>query len=103
MSRRWAGGSTRAWRRIRERVLLANLAENGGACQLAIPGEWVTRKGETARCAKVADCVHHTLGRTVTGDDPRFLVAACTPCNLKIGDPTKATKSDPPGRSATRW
>lgn len=32
---------------------------------------------------------HHVLGRKVTGDDPRYIVAACQHCNLKVGDPTK--------------
>lgn len=103
MSRRWARGSTRAWRRLRARVLLANLADNGGRCQIALPGTWVTADGQIRRCLGRADCVHHTRGRAITGDDPRFLVAACTPCNLKAGDPTKTAQYDPPGRSATRW
>ena len=86
MSRTWAKGSTRAWSRLRALVLL----RDGYACQL-----------ETDRCVKVADCVHHTAGRSVTGDDPRYLMASCTPCNLKLGDPSRAP--DPPGRSVTRW
>jgi hypothetical protein len=49
----------------------------------------------------MAEVVHHTLGRTVTGDDPRHLVAACKACNLHIGDPTQHT--DPPNQAVTRW
>ncbi|MER5703487.1 hypothetical protein ABT023_16300 [Micromonospora sp. NPDC002296] len=59
-------------------------------------------------CTGVADLTgpaaghaHHTLGRGVTGDDPRYIVAACGSCNLHIGDPTKTP--DPQGRSVTRW
>ena len=91
MGKGWGKGSTTAWRRTRALVLLTNRAEHGGACQIGLAGV----------CTGVADCVHHTHGRATTGDDPRYLVAACTPCNLKVGDPTKAP--DPPGRSATRW
>ena len=73
MSGGWGNGSTRAWRKIR----LFVLNRDGWTCRLAIPGV----------CAVKANCVHHTLGRAVTGDNPAFLVAACTPCNLKIGEP----------------
>lgn len=92
MSRGWGRGSTRAWRKTRAAVLLENLTSNNGRCTLAIPDV----------CTGAATCVHHTRGRLVTGDDRRFLAAACAPCNLRIGDPTKAT-ADPHGRSATRW
>lgn len=92
VSRSWGRGSTRAWRKVRAAVLLDNLAETGGKCLLKVSPD----------CTGAADCVHHTRGRRVSGDDPRFLVAACTPCNLKVGDPT-ATTADPPGRSMTRW
>lgn len=97
MSRSWRGGSTRAWRRLRASVL----ARYGYACQLRLPGTWVTRDGVLRRCAGRADTVHHTLGRAVTGDDPRFLVAACTACNLKIGEPSKVV--DPKPQPRTRW
>jgi len=89
MSRGWASGSTRAYRKIREFVL----ARDGWACQIKKAGICVGR----------ADCVHHTKGRAVTRDDPRFMVAACTPCNLNVGDPTRAATYDPPGRAATAW
>jgi 5-methylcytosine-specific restriction endonuclease McrA len=70
----WKGGSTRAWRRTRALVL----KRDGHRCQLKLEG-----------CETVATHAHHTKGKA-HGDDPRFLVAACAPCNLKIGDPTKA-------------
>lgn len=87
MSRSWQAGSTRAWRRIRARVLV----RDGGLCQLRVKGV----------CTNLADCVHHTAGRSVTGDDERYLLASCTPCNLHIGDPTKL--QDPPNKGVTRW
>lgn len=93
MSRSWVGGSTRAWRRVRAHVL----ARDGHRCRLRLPGV----------CTALATHVHHTHGRAVTGDDPDYLVAACAPCNLKIGDPAKPRRperpSDPDPRPRTRW
>jgi 5-methylcytosine-specific restriction endonuclease McrA len=90
----WPGGSTRAWRKIRAAIL----ARDGRQCQLRIEGI----------CRGRADCVHHTAGRAVTGDDPRHLVAACTPCNLHIGDPNRVgggrgKAADPPLQTRTTW
>jgi 5-methylcytosine-specific restriction endonuclease McrA len=84
VSRAWAGGSTRAWRRVRARVL----ARDHYQCQLRLDG-----------CTTVAGHVHHTLGRAV-GDDPAHLVASCAHCNLKIGEPG-GTDPRPTGR--TKW
>lgn len=98
VSKSWAGGSTTRWRRLRLEVL----ARDGWRCRIALAGTWVTRRGETARCLGRADCAHHTRGRSVTGDDPRFIVAACSPCNLRVGDPTKAVV-DPRPRPRTKW
>lgn len=86
MSRSWQGGSTRGWRRTRRSVLI----RDGHRCQLNLDG-----------CTTTADCVHHTQGRATTGDDPAHLVASCTPCNLKVGDPTR--QPDPAPRPRTRW
>lgn len=69
----WQNGSTWAWRRIREQVF----AERGRACHLNLDG-----------CTKVATQIHHTQDRDLVGDDPRFLVPACLPCNVRTGDPT---------------
>jgi hypothetical protein len=99
VSRGWRGGSTRAYRVLRDAIL----ERDGHSCRIALPGTWVTRYGRTKRCMGTASCVHHTHGRAVTGDDPRFMVAACTPCNLKVGDPTKHRGGDPPGRGMTQW
>lgn len=79
-------GSTRAWRTTRARVL----ARDGYRCRLRLDV-----------CTDRATCVHHTRGRSVTGDDPRYLVAACAPCNLQVGDPTKT--ADPPNEGVTKW
>ena len=97
MSRSWAGGSTWAYRKVRDKVL----RRDGRACQIRLPGTWVTPQGVQS-CLGRADCVHHTQGRAVTGDDPRFMVAACSPCNLRVGDPTKQ-QPDPPPRPRMRW
>lgn len=85
MSRSWARGSTRAWRRTRARVL----ARDGYQCQLKLDG-----------CTSKATHVHHTVGREVSGDNIAHLVAACEHCNLKIGDPRR---HDPAPRLRTRW
>lgn len=85
MSRSWAGGSTRAWRRIRALVL----ARDGYRCRLKLPG-----------CTTVANQVHHTGAREVTGDNPNHLVAACQHCNLAVGDPRS---HDPNPQPRTRW
>ena len=72
----WPNGSTAAWRRTRARVL----ERDGNVCQLQIPEV----------CVGTATHVHHTQDRVEVGDDPRFLVAACAPCNIRVGDPTVA-------------
>ena len=51
-------------------------------------------------CTTVATCVHHVKGRAVTGDDPRWLVAACDECNLAVGDPATHT---PQAKKVTKW
>lgn len=84
----WAGGSTRAWRTLRAAVL----ARDKGMCQLKIVGVCVQRSDPMH--------VHHTLGKA-RGDDPRYLVAACAPCNLHVGDPMRA--ADPPAVPVTKW
>ena len=93
MSRAWSGGSTWRWRLIRAGVLATNQAATGGRCQLGIPDV----------CTGTADCVHHTLGRAVTGDDPRFLLAVCTACNLHVGQPSTARGCLPRPRGGTQW
>lgn len=87
MSRSWAGGSSRGWRKVRAAVL----ARDGYLCQVRRPDV----------CTTIATHAHHTIGRSITGDDPAHIVAACGPCNLAVGDPT--AQPDPPHRPATRW
>jgi len=82
MSKMWAKGSTTRWRKIRAAVLLANQSENRGRCTLAIKGV----------CTGTADTVHHILGRSITGDDPRYLAAVCAACNLAVGEPGRGAK-----------
>lgn len=84
MSRSWAAGSTRAWRKVRAYVL----TRDGHRCQLRLPG-----------CTTVASHVHHLLGKQ-HGDDPAQLVAACAHCNLAVGDPRS---HDPAPQPRTRW
>lgn len=86
MSKAWGKGSTRRWRTIRATVL----ARDGYRCRIQLPGT----------CTSKATHVHHTHGRNVTGDDPRYLVAACAECNLAVGDPTKTNPQPTP---RTRW
>ncbi|GAA2543757.1 hypothetical protein GCM10010210_13060 [Pseudonocardia hydrocarbonoxydans] len=74
MSRSWAKGSTPAWRRVRSQVL----ARDQYRCQLQLDC-----------CTHVATQVHHTVAREVAGDDPAVLVAACQPCNGRVGDPRR--------------
>jgi hypothetical protein len=97
MSQGWAKGSTRAWRRTRALVLARDA---GRGCRAHRDG-WCARVPGQHQCTDTQDTVHHTHGRATTGDDQRYLVAACRPCNLHIGDPTK--HADPPNKAVTRW
>jgi 5-methylcytosine-specific restriction endonuclease McrA len=85
----WDKGSTRRWRRIRAAILAENQHTHDGRCQLAIANV----------CTGQADCVHHVLGRAVTGDDRRYLVAACRACNLSVGEPDETIAP----RKISRW
>lgn len=77
---------THAWRKVRRQVL----DRDNNRCQIQTPGI----------CLTVADCVHHTLGQALTGNNPAHLVAACTPCNQRIGEPDGG---DAQPRRTTRW
>jgi hypothetical protein len=85
MSKAWEKGSTRAWRRVRARVL----SRDGYRCQLRLPG-----------CTDVATCVHHKLGKNVSDRD-EDCCAACVSCNNTIGDPRTAGDLAP--RPSTKW
>lgn len=86
----WDAGSTRRWRRTRGAVLAENRRTRGGRCGVQVEGV----------CTGDATVVHHTLGRAVTGDDPRYLVASCKACNLHIGEPSR---SNPKPRPISSW
>lgn len=96
MSNKWLAGSSAEWKAIR----LAVLDDAEWRCQIRLEGTWRGKDGGERHCLGRADCVHHTRDRRIVGDDPRFLQAACSPCNLKIGDPTRG---DPEPTPATRW
>lgn len=89
MSRSWKGGATRAYRKLRAAILLANARENKGRCTLRIEGV----------CTGQADQVHHVKGKRY-GDDPRWMVATCKACNLHVGDPSRIS---PEHKRVSRW
>jgi hypothetical protein len=60
-----------------------------------------TRKPEMRHCTGVATQVHHVLGKRVSGDDPRYLIGVCGPCNRRAGEPAK--QPDPPATPVTQW
>lgn len=101
MSKGWQHGSTRAWRRLRAAVLARDKARcrahTDGWCASAYAAGRTTKHA----CIGTATHAHHTRGRSVTGDDVRYIVAACAPCNLYIGDPAALT--DPPVQAVTQW
>lgn len=82
-SQRWPAGSSSKWRRIRTAVLIRDHHQ----CQLRLDG-----------CTGRATQVHHTAPRETHGDDPRRLLAACAPCNTRIGDPTRTDPEPNPSR-----
>lgn len=90
MSKAWAKGSTAAWRKLRARILFDNQVENQGRCTVQIEDV----------CTGQANTVHHVLGRLVTGDDPRYLVACCKECNGHIGEPKRTS---PQHKTITKW
>src|SRR5689334_16955710 len=104
MSNAWARGSTKRWRVIRAMVL----ARDGYRCRAHADGWCARAQARDHVCAgraplrgRHAGHAHHTMSRSVTGDDPAYIVAACAPCNLAIGDPLRVP--DPPVNPITRW
>lgn len=96
MSRSWAKGSTTAWRRTRRIVLQRDEYQ----CQLQLDG--CTGRAKWSLTGKHQAHVHHIKGRAITGDDPRWLVTSCAPCNLAVGSPT-AQRHDPAPRPVSNW
>lgn len=80
MSRAWAGGSSRKWRKLRETVL----ARDGYLCQVPVPGGGV--------CGARATHVDHIVALADGGPrwDPANCRAACAPCNLSRGTQARA-------------
>jgi 5-methylcytosine-specific restriction endonuclease McrA len=89
MSKGWAGGSTRAWRKYRRTIL----DRDGWQCLLKLDG----------RCRTIATEVHHLDGvrAGLMPEDTTRCIAACQPCNGAAGDPTANTP--PPNPPTTRW
>jgi hypothetical protein len=50
-------------------------------------------------CTGTATEVHHSKGKA-HGDEERYLVATCQPCNLHVGKPGAAT---PDPKPVSRW
>lgn len=95
MSKAWHSvrtpGGRRAEVKLAHAVLERNAQTNGGRCTVRLP-EVCTGKAEQA---------HHVLGKAITGNDPRYIVASCAACNQKIGNPMR--RPDPPARPVSRW
>jgi 5-methylcytosine-specific restriction endonuclease McrA len=93
MSEAWEKGSTRRWRRVRALVL----ARDAHTCRARVPGTCVGRSTPMH--------VHHIHGKSrcagCRADHPDHLIAACEPCNLRIGDPGR--DQEPKPRPVTRW
>lgn len=102
------GGSTRRYRRVRAEVL----ARDGWRCRMADvrAGRYLPHLAPWAPTIRVSpDCAgadlsqlqaHHVRGRAETGDDPRWMLAACSACNQATGDPRRR---DAPPLRVTRW
>lgn len=88
MSSNWHGGSSAGWKKVRV-LVIARDAE----CKLRT----------SSKCNGRPDTVHHTQDRAVVGDDPRYLIAACGPCNFAFGSPTQEKYGDPPPTPRTQW
>ena len=86
------GGSTTRWRKIRALVL----DRDGHRCQLQLQ-PWGPSPEQ--RCQVTATVAHHVRGWQY-GDDPDHVIAACAPCNTRVGDPQR---SDPRPVPRTQW
>jgi 5-methylcytosine-specific restriction endonuclease McrA len=87
----WPNGSTRAWRKVRAHVL----ERDGYRCRLRFAG-----------CTTIATNAHHIQDRTIYGDDPTHIIAACGPCNKKAGSGGAHTTTygpDPAPTPLTQW
>ena len=102
ISKSWKAGSTRRWRDVRAFVLARDgyrcRAHTDGLCD-AVPGPHECT-GRAELRGPHAGHAHHVKGRAVTGDDPRWITAACAPCNLHIGSPERHS---PEPKRVSRW
>jgi hypothetical protein len=62
-------------------------------CQLKLEGCTIT-------APLVGGHAHHLNGKA-NGDDPKFIVASCESCNLKLGEPIKYV--EPTFKAHTKW
>lgn len=93
MSDAWAGGSTRAWRKLRAHVLM----RDGHLCQIPEHPETPDHLRAKLRrdCTKTATHVHHLDGREAgLIVPPTRLTSSCESCNLTLGDPTRFSPTD---------
>jgi hypothetical protein len=106
VSKSWTNGSTRRWRTTRATIL----DRDDHRCRMGDPTHPIGKHQPRSTDCEWADHfrgqrgplhVHHTQGRATTGDDPRYMITSCGPCNLAIGDPT--THPDPEPTPRTRW
>jgi 5-methylcytosine-specific restriction endonuclease McrA len=84
VSRSWAGGSTRAWRRLRAYVL----DRDGYACQVPVDaaGDQVEETLAVRRCLAYAHHAGHVIAKCEGGPDtPENLRATCARHNLTEG------------------
>lgn len=104
MSVGWSSGSTRRWRRLRADVL----ASAGYRCKVH-PTHCNAASAKPHTCLQRAPLhddegvpaghAHHLDGKK-NGDDPTRIRAACSACNLAIGDPGEG---DPAPMPRTTW
>lgn len=100
MSRSWAGGSTRPWRRLR----LFVLSRDGYACQVPVDvnGDQVAEDLAVRRCLAYADHAGHITPKCEGGlDAPENLRATCARHNLTEGGALAAARRRrrPPAQS----
>lgn len=91
------GCTLSSWNRVRATVR----ARDGYRCRMGDPTHPIGRtQSRSPDCTGDGAQVHHTVGRSVTGDDPNYLVTSCKACNLAAGDPRK---NNPQPLVRSRW
>lgn len=98
MSASWAGGSTRAWRRVRLYVL----ERDGWRCQFPGDDDHPAQLSGN-RCGRFANHADHILAKSLGGTDhPANLRAACRDHNLAKGDGRRQVVGARRGRQRVR-